>query len=429
MNWLCTLLLVLSTTLLPAAESAVVVGGGVGGLTAAVYLARAGLKPLVYEGALPGGLITQSHAVQNWPGEIEISGHELATKLRAQAVSNGVRFSQQPITAIDFTQKPFKLTAQDGTSLSAQTIILAMGTTPNFLNIPGEKTYWGRGVTNCAVCDGALYKNQIVGVVGGGDAAVLEALYLSNIAKEVHVFVRKSAFKGTEKQRLETLLKKPNVKVQFDTTVTEVKGNGNEVTGVVLKNKKSREFALSGLFLAIGSTPNTKWLKNIALDGKGYIVLKHDQETSVPGVYAVGDVVDPVYKQAVTASGEGAKAALQAEKQLAGTATAQVVEISTQEQFREELASTDGPVCVDFYASWCPPCKLIAPLVETTSSRLVGKVKFLKVNVDNVPDLAAVYRIRSMPTVLLFDATGNILDRKTGSQDIMQFLNVLNVDS
>jgi len=426
MNWLCTLLVIVSTTL-TSAETAVVVGGGVGGLTSAIYLARAGLKPLVYEGTLPGGLITQSHAVQNWPGEIEISGHDLAAKLRAQAVSNGVRFASQPITAIDFTKKPFKLTAQDGTSLTAQTIILAMGTTPNFLNIPGEKTYWGRGVTNCAVCDGALYKNQIVGVVGGGDAAVLEALYLSNMAKEVHVFVRKSAFKGTEKQRLETLLKKPNVKVQFDTSVIEVKGNGNEVTGVVLKNKKTQP--LDGLFLAIGSTPNTKWLKNIELDGKGYIVLKHDQETSVPGVYAVGDVVDPVYKQAVTASGEGAKAALQAEKQLAGTATAQVVEISTQEQFREELASTDGPVCVDFYASWCPPCKLIAPLVETTSTRLVGKVKFLKVNVDNVPDLAAVYRIRSMPTVLLFDATGNILDRKTGSQDIMQFLNVLNVDS
>src|SRR5690348_914314 len=137
MKWFFSLLALLCTSL-HSLESTVVVGGGVGGLTAAVYLARAGLKPLVYEGSLPGGLITQSHAVQNWPGEMEISGHDLAEKLRAQAIANGVRFASQTITAIDMTKKPFKLTAQDGSSLEAKTVILAMGTTPNYLGIPGE---------------------------------------------------------------------------------------------------------------------------------------------------------------------------------------------------------------------------------------------------------------------------------------------------
>ena len=229
----------------PAVETApvVILGGGVGAMTSAIYLGRAGVEATVIEGQNPGGLITQSSAVQNWPGELEISGHELADKIHAQAEANGARFLQQEVVGVDFSKRPYAIFLRDlntnqESQLRAESVIIAMGTTPNFLNIPGEQTYWGRGVTNCAICDGALYKDQIVGVVGGGDAAILEGLYLSNIAKQVHLFIRKDAFRAVEEKRLKTLLEKPNVIVHYNTTVEEVKGDGEMVTSVVIQSSK-----------------------------------------------------------------------------------------------------------------------------------------------------------------------------------------------
>ncbi|HEY4255283.1 MAG TPA: FAD-dependent oxidoreductase [Chlamydiales bacterium] len=441
-------LLALFSSLTYSVEPVVVVGGGVGGMTAALYLARAGLNPLLIEGSQPGGLITQSHAVQNWPGELEISGMDLAEKVRAQAVANGVRFLAKSVKAAAVSKKFLKLVLEDGKEILAKGVILAMGTKPNHLGIPGEtgpNGYWGRGVTNCAVCDGALYKNQVVGVVGGGDAAVLEALYLSNIAKEVRVFVRKEAFKVVEKQRLKTLLEKSNVKVFFKTKIQEIKGNDTEVTAVSLltEGKPPYEMALKGLFLAIGSVPNTEIFKSLLeLDPKGYIVLKKDQETSLPGVYAVGDVVDPVYKQAISAAGDGAKAALQIEQYLAVhnaplktipvaaviEVESHVIEIVNVAQFEQELKASDGPVLVDFYASWCGPCRQVAPQVDRFSVNVAGKIKCLKVNVDTLQEIASRYRIKSMPTALLLDPEGNVLEQRIGSQDIIRFLDTLEQD-
>ncbi len=310
----------------------VVLGGGVGALTSALYLSRAGLQPIVIEGPQPGGLITQSHAVQNWPGEFEITGHELAEKVRKQAEMNGVRFYRETVTKVDFSKRPFQITTRsldDETerTLQVESVVIAMGTKPNHLGVPGETGldgYWGRGVTNCAICDGNLYRDAVVGVVGGGDAAVLEGLYLSNIAKQVNLFVRKDSFKGVEGKRLEALLSKSNVKVFFDTTVEEIKGDGAKVTSVALKtkNKELQNLPLDGLFLAIGSTPNTQIFKGaLDLDPQGYISLKKDQETSVAGVYAIGDIVDPVFKQAISAAGDGAKAALQMQQYLSDRAS------------------------------------------------------------------------------------------------------------
>lgn len=423
----------------------VILGGGIGALTSAIYLGRAGVEPLVIEGSSPGGLITQSHSVQNWPGEMEITGHDLADKVRKQAEANGARFQNGEVVAVNFSQKPFTLTVRsldsDKTSqIRAESVIIATGTKPNFLGIPGEQTYWGRGVTNCAICDGSLYKDQIVGVVGGGDAAVLEALYLSTIAKEVHVFVRKRSFKAAEEKRLQTLLQTANVKVHYNTAVQEVIGDGTNVTAVLLNSKQS--LPLNGLFLAIGSQPNSKLFEGaLSLDSKGYIELKKDQETSVSGVYAIGDVVDPVYKQAISAAGDGAKAALQAQQYISDRglnlaakknrapeilpAIVEVIEITSAEQFRKELQSTETPVFVDFYATWCGPCKRISPLIDKTAANLSGKVKFLKVNVDHVAQLTKEYQIRSMPTVLYFNADGQLIDRKIGSDQISNLLQVL----
>lgn len=431
------------------AEAVVILGGGIGSLTSAIYLARAGLQPLVIEGETPGGLLTQSHSVQNWPGEMEIEGRSLTEKVRAQAEANGARFLDEEVIKVDFSKRPFVVITRSLDSSSktreilADSCIIGMGTTPNFLGVPGEQTYWGRGVTNCAICDGSLYRGEKVGVVGGGDAAILEALYLSNIAKEVHVFVRKDQLRANESNRIESLMERPNVTFHYNTEVKEVKGDEHKMTSILLKQGQSlSEFPLDGLFLAIGSRPNTQLFQNtLKLDEKGYISLKKDQETSITGIYAIGDIVDPIYKQAISAAGDGAKAALQSQeflmekgnrlvslkkgKKKPVNESGEVVEISSVRQFEEELKRAGSPVIVDFYATWCGPCKRLSPLFESSAVRLAGKVKFLKVNVDKVLDLSRSYEIRAMPTALLFDSSGKVVDRKTGTDQISDFLEQL----
>jgi thioredoxin reductase (NADPH) len=428
----------------------IVLGGGVGALSSSLYLARAGLSPIVIVGPQPGGLITQSHAIQNWPGEMQITGHELTEKMQQQAGSNGVRLVQEEVMSVDFSKRPYRITTRSFDDekehvYTAEHVIIAMGTSPNHLNIPGEtgpEGYWGRGVTNCAVCDGNLYHGATVGVVGGGDAALLEALYLANIAKEVHVFVRKNAFKAVEQKRLQTLLARPNIKVHFNTTVEKIVGDGSQLTEVVLKTgNKKQTVPLDGLFLAIGSTPNSKMFQGmLELDKQGYIVLKNDQETSRQGVYAIGDIVDPIYKQAISAAGDGAKAALQAQQSIsdleakevaeivpsaATPSKPEVIEITSIEQFEEELKSSEVPIFVDFYAAWCGPCKQISPRIDKSAAILAGHVKFLKVNVDLVQKLPGRYNVRAMPTVLLFQPDGQILNRKIGADQIIGLIKQL----
>lgn len=440
-------------------HSVVILGGGIGALTSALYLGRAELRPVVIEGHIPGGLLTQSHSVQNWPGEMEIEGQRLTDKMRKQSEANGAQFYADEVVAVDFSKRPFVITTRSVSGrkpkqrqIRAQSCIIAMGTEPNFLEIPGEngpKGYWGRGVTNCAICDGNLYRDQVVGVVGGGDAAVLEALYLSNIAREVFVFVRKDKLKATEEKRIQTLLAKANITIMYNTQVVEIKGDGNKVKAVSLKTigKRPVDHPLDGLFLAIGSQPNSRIFKGaVELDSQGYVVVHSGQKTSVEGVYAVGDIVDPIYKQAISAAGDAAKAALQAQQYISdrtnGLAEApkvnqkakpsalsklrgEVIEIRSLEQFKQELEASQVPVLVDFYAPWCGPCKKISPTLESSAAKLSGKVKFLKVNVEKLYGLGDTYEIRSMPTALLFDAEGEILERKVGLGPIIHMLDAL----
>ncbi len=438
----------------------VILGGGISALTSALYLGRAELSPVVIEGQTPGGLLTQSHSVQNWPGEMEIEGHLLTEKMRLQAEANGAQLVSAEVVSVDFSKRPFLITirstegSQKQSRIRADACIIAMGTEPNFLGIPGEtgpNGYWGRGVTNCAICDGSLYRDRVVGVVGGGDAAVLEALYLSNIAKEVSVFVRKDALKASEKKRVEALLEKSNVHILYNTQVAEIQGNEEGVSSVVIqtKGKGARNYPLDGLFLAIGSKPNSRIFKNkLAMDSRGYVLVDNGQKTSVEGVYAVGDIVDPVYKQAICAAGDGAKAALQAQQyisdRMSGLVAAKkatlvekkekrleevVVEINSLEQFYRELEQSEIPVVVDFYATWCGPCKKITPTLDASAAKLSGKVKFLKVNVDKLPSISDTYNIRSMPTTLFLNASGEILDRKVGLGPITRFLESLETES
>ena len=423
----------------------IIIGGGIGALTSALYLARAGIKPLIIEGPNPGGLLTQSHSVQNWPGELEIPGHILTEKMLNQVVVNGAEVFSGEVVAVDFSKKPFSIQAlsMDGKkhSFLSDSCIVAMGTQPNYLGVPGESGsdgYWGKGVTNCAVCDGNLYKGKTVGVVGGGDAAVLEALYLSNIAKEVTVFIRKSKLRAQEKKRIEQLLSKPNIKLMYNTQVSKINGDKNGVTGVSLfvEGKKKEEYSLDGLFLAIGSTPNSQIFQGaLELDSKGYIVIDKTLKTSIDGVYAVGDIVDPVYKQAITASGDGAKAALELQQFLSDkkapskkdeipleSARGDVIEIQSVDQFREELKNRTRPLLIDFYAPWCGPCKKLSFHFEASANKHGGKVRFLKVNVDKLHTLGQEYNIRSLPTAIFFNTSGDIAEEKIGLGPIQDLL-------
>jgi thioredoxin reductase (NADPH) len=387
--------------------------------------------------------------VQNWPGELEISGHELAEKVRQQAIANGAKIEAAEVVRVDFSRRPFLLTLRSVDTgaerqIAADACIVATGTRSNYLNIPGEQALWGRGVSNCATCDGSLYKGKVVGVVGGGDAAIIEGLYLAPLVKELHLFVRKGEFRAVEKKRLASLLTLPNVKVHYHTTVAEVLGS-QQVTGVkVKKGETLSTIPLDGLFLAIGSKPNSEIFRGqLDTDSSGYIRLAKDQETSVPGVYATGDVADPHYKQAISAAGDGAKAALQAHRFIADQRSSaaairkeppprpkkkeasSVIEIVSQDHFFAELNGSEMPVIVDFYATWCGPCRRISPLLEETALNLEGKVKVLKVNVDLLSALAGHYEIQSMPTLIMIEPNGDT-QRKVGTQEISDFLKDLN---
>ena len=296
----------------------VIIGSGVGALTSAVYLQRAGINTLVIEGENPGGAITQSPNVQNWPGELEINGQTLVEKIRKQAEENGAKFVSQEVIAVDFTKRPFTITMRDVydhekmQTIEAKSCIIAMGSMPKLLGIPGESGdggYWTRGVYSCAVCDGALYRGKNVAVIGGGDVAILEADYLSNIAKKVYVILRSDQFRTIEILRKNALIKKPNVEVLYNTKIDQITGNGQNVTHLNLSTKN--DLPIDGVFVSIGAKPNSEIFKHqLDLDENGYIRLKQDQLTSVPGVFAIGDIVDPHYKQAISAAGHGETAAL-----------------------------------------------------------------------------------------------------------------------
>ena len=431
---------------------ALVLGGGSAGLTSAIYLARAGFSTLVLEGPVLGGAITQSNAVYNWPGYKEISGSDLTEQMQVQASSSGAVLSKEEAIEVNLTEHPFSIIAQDVYDKSKKRKILAdvcivtLGARANKLEVPGETTYWSKGVYTCAVCDGSLYKDKTVAVVGGGDASLLEADYLAAIAKKVYILNRKDTFKGVDKIREKRILGLPNVQVLYNVKIKEIKGNGQTVESLQLVNKENQDssLAIDALFLAIGATPNTHvFAKQLELDDHGYITVKNGTETSVPGVFAAGDVADPTFKQAIIASGDGAKAALQAGdylrlaslKKSESVAVTKIedqepkilkaIEVSSLAQLREIVSSSKGVVLLDFYATWCGPCKYLGQFTDSWAQELQGKATLCKVNVDLARELAVRYKVQSMPTVVVLSPNGQEIARKVGVEEIIQYINRL----
>lgn len=300
----------------------IVLGSGCAGCTAALYAARANLNPLLIEGLQPGGQLTITSDVENYPGFPKgILGPELMQLMKEQAVRFGTDVVAGDITKIDLSQRPFKVWVDDKV-YEGETLIIATGASAKWLGLESEQKLVGKGVSACATCDAFFFKEQEVAVIGGGDTAMEEATFLTKFAKKVTIIHRRDAFRASKIMQ-KRALENPKISAVWDTTVEEVLDvSQNKVTGLKLKNLKTNEtthFKCDGLFIGIGHQPNTKLFKGqLELDAKEYIVTKRSSmETNVPGVFACGDVQDVVYRQAVTAAGTGCMAAIDAERFLA----------------------------------------------------------------------------------------------------------------
>ena len=301
----------------------IILGSGPAGLTAAIYAARAILKPVVVSGREAGGQLMITSDVENYPGFPEgIKGPEMMDLLKAQAARFGTEFFSGDVIDVDFSQRPFKLTLENKDSLSCDSLIISTGASARWLGMDSEKEYSGKGVSACATCDGFFFRDQDVAVVGGGDTALEEALYLANICKSVTLIHRRDEFRGSKIMQ-KRAVDHEKISIFWDTVVDEVLGNPMAgMTSLKVKNLKTEkvtEHPITGLFIAIGHLPNTKLFKNkLALNENGYVkVTPGTTYTSVEGVFASGDVQDHVYRQAVTAAGTGCMAAIDAERWLA----------------------------------------------------------------------------------------------------------------
>ena len=301
-------------------ERLVVIGSGPAGYTAALYAARANLNPLLFEGVQPGGQLTITSDVENYPGFPEgILGPELMERMKKQAERFGTRFEQSEVTRVDLSKRPFQLW-QDDRLFTADAVVVATGASAKWLGIPSERKYQGKGVSACATCDGFFFRGVEVAVVGGGDTAMEEATFLTKYATKVHVLHRRDELRASKIMQ-DRARKNPKIEIALSVTIDEILGDGKAVTGVRLRSTKdgrTRDLPLKGVFMGIGHEPNTRLFKGqLAMNDVGYLTVNAPSTaTSVPGVFAAGDVADPTYRQAISAAGTGCVAAIDAERWL-----------------------------------------------------------------------------------------------------------------
>lgn len=295
-----------------------IIGGGPAGYTAAVYASRSGLSPVLYEGIQPGGQLTTTTEIENYPGfENGISGQVLMDTMKAQAVRLGADVRTGTVTSVDLSSRPFRIIVDENHEIEAQTLIIATGATAKYLGLPSEEKFRGMGVSACATCDGFFYRKKTVAVVGGGDTACEEATYLASICSKVYMIVRRDVLRASAAMQ-ERVMNTPNIEILWNSNTLEVLGDDSGVTGARLVRKGGEEYeiAIDGFFLAIGHHPNSELFSRwVNVDSEGYIITSGKTSgTNVEGVFAAGDVQDPRYRQAVTAAASGCMAALDAEK-------------------------------------------------------------------------------------------------------------------
>ncbi|HBW30627.1 thioredoxin-disulfide reductase [Anabaena sp. FACHB-709] len=427
----------------PTVENLVIIGSGPAGYTAAIYAARANLKPVVFEGfqagGLPGGQLMTTTEVENFPGFPQgITGPELMDRMKAQAERWGAELYTEDVISVDLSQRPFTVRSEER-EVKAHTIIIATGATAKRLGLPSEHEFWSRGISACAICDGAtpIFHGAELAVIGAGDSAAEESIYLTKYGSKVNLLVRSEKMRASKAMQ-DRVLSNPKIQVHWNTEVVDVFGNGH-MDGVKVRNNQTGEETnvhAKGLFYAIGHKPNTSLFQGqLELDEIGYVVTKHGSpETSVEGVFAAGDVQDHEYRQAITAAGSGCAAALLAERWLSANALIQEFhqeatinnELETQpvaqkteaEQeagfdvnatrhaggyaLRKLFHESDRLLIVKYVSPGCGPCHTLKPILNKVVDEFDSKIHFVEIDIDQDRDIAENAGVTGTPTVQFF---------------------------
>lgn len=435
----------------PTVENLVIIGSGPAGYTAAIYAGRANLKPLVFEGfqagGLPGGQLMTTTEVENFPGFPQgITGPQLMTQMKAQAERWGAELVMEDVLSVDLSQRPFKIRSETQ-EVEAHSIVIATGATAKRLGLPSEHEFWSRGISACAICDGAtpIFRGVPLVVIGGGDTAAEEAIYLTKYGDHVHLLVRGEAMRASKAMQ-DRVLSNPRITVHWNSEAIDVVGDMKYMTGVRIRNRQTGEestIEAKGLFYAIGHTPNTSLFKDqLELDEVGYIKTKHGSvETSVEGVYAAGDVQDHEFRQAITAAGTGCMAAMLAERWLSVnglvhefgrveadvpnekntvySASEEVIEFSLESTrhagglaLRKLYHESDRLILVKYVSPSCGPCHTLKPILNKVVDEFDGKIHYVEIDIEEDPDIAEAAGIMGTPTIHLFKNKDKVAEVK-----------------
>ncbi len=435
----------------PAVENLVIIGSGPAGYTAAIYAARANLKPFVFEGfqagGLPGGQLMTTTEVENFPGFPDgIMGPELMDRMKAQALRWGAELVTEDVTSVDFSQRPFVIRSEER-EVRAHSVIIATGATAKRLGLPCENQFWSRGISACAICDGAtpIFRGAEIVVIGGGDSAAEEAMYLTKYGDHVHLLVRGDKMRASKAMQ-DRVLKNPRITVHWDTEALDVYGEDGWMQGVKVRNNKTQEesqIPAKGLFYAIGHTPNTSLFKGqIELDDVGYIVTRNGVETNIEGVYAAGDVQDHEFRQGITAAGSGCMAAMLAERWLAINELAQEFHQTNSEKpaaeptphkteaeeaaefdiartrhvggyaLRKLYHESDRLIMVKYASPTCGPCHTLKPILSKIVDEFDSQIHYVEIDIEQDPDIAESAGVVGTPTIQFFKDKGLVGEMK-----------------
>ncbi|MCU0550802.1 MAG: thioredoxin-disulfide reductase [Leptolyngbya sp. Prado105] len=435
----------------PTVENLVIIGSGPAGYTAAIYAGRANLKPLVFEGfqagGLPGGQLMTTTEVENFPGfPAGITGPQLMTQMKAQAERWGAELVMEDVVSVDFSQRPFKIHSETR-EVEAHSVVIATGATAKRLGLPSEHEFWSRGISACAICDGAtpIFRGVPLVVIGGGDTAAEEAIYLTKYGDHVNLLVRGDAMRASKAMQ-DRVLSNPRITVHWNSEAIDVVGDEKHMTGVKIRNRQTGAETVveaKGLFYAIGHTPNTALFKGqIELDEVGYIKTKHGSvETSLEGVYAAGDVQDHEFRQAITAAGTGCMSAMLAERWLsvnglvqeferieadvpneentAHPASEQVVEFSLESTrhigglaLRKLYHESDRLILVKYASPSCGPCHTLKPILSKVVDEFDGKIHYVEIDIEADPEIAEAAGVIGTPTIHIFKNKDKVAEVK-----------------
>jgi thioredoxin reductase (NADPH) len=424
----------------PAVENLVIIGSGPAGYTAAIYAGRANLKPVVFEGfqagGLPGGQLMTTTEVENFPGFPDgITGPDLMDRMKAQAERWGAELYTEDVIEVDLSQRPFTVRSEER-EFKTHSIVIATGATAKRLGLPSEHTFWSRGISACAICDGAtpIFRGVDLAVIGAGDSALEEAIYLTKYGSKVNLLVRSEKMRASKAMQ-DRALANPKIEVHWNTEVVDVFGNG-PMEGVHIRNNKTgetKELHVKGLFYAVGHTPNTSLFKGqLELDEVGYIVTKNGSvETSVEGVFAAGDVQDHEFRQAISAAGTGCMGAMLAERWLSANGLVQEFhqeahtpdnelegqQAATKASEEFDLNSTrheggfalrklfhdsDRLLVVKYVSPGCGPCRTLKPILNKVVDEFDGQIHFVEIDIDQDRDIAENAQVSGTPTVQFF---------------------------